>query len=222
MNVDVWGRVETLAQHIENKFRLAGLEIEAPSDYGWKNSLFTSYNFRRAHIEIVDNRDSHKLYILHCTVFPHFDDPAPIWGFDAVCGPNKITGAFHDFSMPAYSEHPMAQWWAMTSSQYQWHKPRQLPEWAQAIFSKNMVAAGNVNTEEELDAICNLAEQALDYYLENVGDTRHFRSSFKEHQNIYCRYQKQNPHVVRSMVSMGVPEDKMRKFVDEVLFPESA
>jgi hypothetical protein len=54
--------------------------------------------------------------------------------------------------MPAYSEHPMAQWWAMTSSQYQWHKPRQLPEWAQAIFSKNMVAAGNVNTEEELES----------------------------------------------------------------------
>jgi hypothetical protein len=39
-------------------------------------------------------------------------------------------------------------------------------------------------------------------------------------QNRYCRYQKQNPHVIKSMISMGIPEDKMKRFVQEILFPE--
>jgi hypothetical protein len=40
-------------------------------------------------------------------------------------------------------------------------------------------------------------------------------------QNRYCYYQKQNPQVVKSMVSMGVPEPVITKFVDEILFPET-
>jgi hypothetical protein len=39
-------------------------------------------------------------------------------------------------------------------------------------------------------------------------------------QNRYCHWQKQNPHVIRSMVAMGVPEHRMKRFVSEVLFPE--
>jgi hypothetical protein len=41
-------------------------------------------------------------------------------------------------------------------------------------------------------------------------------------QNKYCHWQKKNPHVIRSMVSMGIDEAKMKRFVDEVLFPEVA
>jgi hypothetical protein len=40
-------------------------------------------------------------------------------------------------------------------------------------------------------------------------------------QNRYCHYQKQNPHVVRSMVSMGVEEPVIRRFIDEIQYPES-
>jgi hypothetical protein len=40
-------------------------------------------------------------------------------------------------------------------------------------------------------------------------------------QNRYCYWQKQNPHVIKSMISMGIPEDKMKQFVNEVLFPET-
>jgi hypothetical protein len=39
-------------------------------------------------------------------------------------------------------------------------------------------------------------------------------------QNRYCYYQKQNPQVVRSMVAMGIEEVKIKRFVEEVLFPE--
>jgi hypothetical protein len=40
-------------------------------------------------------------------------------------------------------------------------------------------------------------------------------------QNRYCHWQKQNPHVIKSMVAMGVPESTMKQFVQEILFPES-
>jgi len=223
MTVDVWARIEQLAKTIESKFVATGEPIHNKThEYNWYNALYESPRYRRAHIEIVDNRKTHKLYILHCTIFPHFNDPSPIWGFDAVCGPSKITGAFHDFSMPGYADHPMSQWWEKTSSEYQWHKPRTLPEWARAIFSKSMIAAGNVNTEEELEALCTLAERSLDCYLFGVGVTQQDTADYHQLQNLYCHYQKQNPHVIKSMVSMGVPESVMTRFVREILFPEVA
>ena len=95
----VWDKIEALAKQIEQKFAETGEPDQGVTDeYGWYNAIYSSQQYRRAHVEIVDFRETCNIYILHCTVFPHFNDPSPIYGFDAVCGPNKITGAFHDFS----------------------------------------------------------------------------------------------------------------------------
>ena len=218
----VWDKIEQLAKQIEDRFNTTGDPIESTvgTDYAWHNQLWSSPRYRRAHIEIVDNRESHKLYILHCTIFPHFNDPSPIWGFDAVCGPNKITGAFCDFSSAGDSTHSMMRWFGTETKKYGWQKPRELPEWARNIFSDNMIAAGNVQEGQELDDLCQIALDSLDYYLKNVGNTQQDAADYHMAQNRYCRYQKQNPHVVRSMVSMGVAEPVIKKFVREVLFPE--
>jgi len=218
----VWNRIEQLAQDIKSKFDATGEPIKGNvvGDYDWHNELWTSPRYRRAHIEIVDKRETHKIFILHCTVFPHFNDPSPIWGFDAVCGPNKITGAFCDFSSGGDSSHSMMRWFAGETNNYRWQKPRDLPEWARHIFSPAMVAAGNVTEGEELEDLCQLALDSLDYYLKNVGNTQQDLADYHMAQNRYCRYQKQNPHVIRSMVSMGVEESTMKRFVEEVLFPE--
>jgi hypothetical protein len=216
----VWNKIEQLAQDIKSKFDATGEPIEGSGDYDWHNELWTSPRYRRAHIEIVDKRETHKIFILHCTIFPHFNDPSPIWGFDAVCGPNKITGAFCDFSSGGDSSHSMMRWFTGETNNYRWQKLRDLPEWAKHIFSPSMVAAGNVTEGEELDDLCQLALDSLDYYLKNVGNTQQDTADYHMAQNRYCRYQKQNPHVIRSMVSMGVEEHTMRKFVEEVLFPE--
>jgi hypothetical protein len=153
-------------------------------------------------------------------VFAHFNDPSPIWGFDAVCGPNKITGAFHDFSAAGDEDHPMIKWFSAESSQLAWNKPRELPEWARQIFTPHMIAAGNVNDGAELDALCDMALRSLDYYLDNVGYTQTAGADYHMAQNRYCYYQKQNPHVIKSMVAMGVEETTMNRFVNEMLFPE--
>jgi len=219
---EVWNKIETLAKQIEQKFNATGDSINGTleSDYSWHNSLWTSPRYRRAHVEIVDNRASHKLYILHCTVFPHFNDPSPIYGFDAVCGANKITGAFHDFSHAGDSNSSMYHWFKEQVSNLEWNKPRQLPEWAQQIFSPAMVAAGNLQDSAEIDQLCNTALTTLDFYLKNVGIDQQDVADYHMAQNRYCHWQKQNPHVIKSMVSMGIEETKMKKFVQEVLFPE--
>ena len=218
----VWDKIEELAKKFEDKFNTTGEPIKSSTvlDYDWHNQLWAGPRYRRAHIEIVDNRESHNIYILHCTVFPHFNDPSPIFGFDAVCGPNKITGAFCDFSSAGDPTHPMMRWFANEALYYNWEKNRNLPEWASSIFSPAMVAAGNVKIGEELNNLCELALRTLDYYLKNVGNTQQDLADYHMAQNLYCHYQKQNPHVIRSMVSMGVEESKMRRFVSEVLFPE--
>ena len=217
----VWDKIEELAKKFEDRFNATGEPITGNLDYEWHNQLWSSPRYRRAHIEIVDNRETHKIFILHCTVFPHFNDPSPIWGFDAVCGANKITGAFHDFSSAGNSSHYMMQWFANETNKYGWLKPRDLPEWARSIFSPSMVAAGNIREGKELDDLCQLALDSLDYYLKNVGNTQQDTADFHMAQNRYCHYQKQNPQVIRSMVSMGIPEDTIKRFIKEVLFPET-
>jgi len=220
----VWNKIEGLAKQLEAKFNATGEPINANlhSRYDWHNALWSGARYRRAHIEIVDFRESHKIYILHCTVFPHFNDPSPIFGFDAVCGPNKITGAFCDFSAAGDHSHPMMRWFNTEVQYYEWKKERDLPDWAKSIFSPSMLAASNVQIGVELDNLCELAVRSLDYYLKNVGNTQQDASDYHMAQNRYCHYQKQNQHVIRSMVSMGVPEATMKQFVSEVLFPEVA
>jgi len=217
-----WNKIINLAESIEDKFKATGERYqEKEHAYDWYNNLYSSIRYRRAHIEIVDKRNTHGIYILHSTVFPHFNDPSPIWGFDAICGKNKITGAFHDFSNGGDPTHDMMNWFDKATQDLAWSKPRQLPDWAKQIFSKSMVAAGNIQEEIEIDLLCHLANTSLKYYLENVGITQTCGGDFHMAQNRYCHYQKQNPQVIKSMVAMGVPEPTIIKFVDEILFPET-
>ena len=218
----VWDKVSKLAADITEKFNATGEVINGSSEdqYGWHNTLWSGNSYRRAHVEIVDFRETYKIYILHVTVFPHFNDPSPIYGFDAVCGPNKITGAFHDFSHAGDPTSFMYLWFKARVNGLEWNKPRQLPEWAQAIFSPAMVAAGNLQDESEIDQLCATALTTLEFYLNNVGKEQQDVADYHMAQNRYCHYQKQNPHVINSMISMGVPEPKMKQFVREILFPE--
>jgi hypothetical protein len=218
----VWDKIEQLAKHFESRFDATGEVIigTLDKDYNWHNRLWTNNKYRRAHVEVVDKRDSHGIYILHTTVFPHFNDPSPIFGFDAVCGKNKITGAFHDFSHAGDPNSFMWLWFNAQVHGLEWNKPRELPEWARMIFSPAMVAAGNLQDQAEVDQLCDTAKATLDFYLNNVGFDQQDVADYHMAQNRYCHWQKQNPHVVRSMVSMGIPENTMKSFVNNVLFPE--
>ena len=181
--------------------------------------VFESPRYRRAHVSIVDARESKKLWLLHVTVFPHANDPSPIYGFDIIAGPSKVSGAFHDFSAAGDANHDMMIWFADQTREIEWNKKRELPEWAKNIFSSSMVAIGAVGVEE-LDDFVSLGLKTLDYYLENVGNTQESLADYHMAQNRYCHYQKQNPHTPRVLVTLGFTEQQAQDFVRNTLFPE--
>jgi phycocyanobilin:ferredoxin oxidoreductase len=221
----VWDKLIEIQQLLESKFDETGKEIfEAGMDRfnqpGWVNRVWSSGSYRRAHVDVVDARESKGLWMMHCCIFPHIHNPAPIYGFDVIAGKNKITGCFHDYSKAGDAEHPMMDWFADEAQKLEWNRTRKLPDWAERIFSPSMVAAGNVQDEEELEQIFAMAKTTLAHYLETVGETNNTANNTTEAQNYYCENQKQNPHTPRVMVSLGLSEEDVKHFIQECLFPE--
>ena len=207
--------LDTLEQNTDDELKYTA---EQGNGYLWENYIFTSRNYRRAHVEIVDAREAKKIWVMHMTIFPELDDPSPIFGFDVVCGANKITGAFHDFSKNGNCS--VYAWFIDRSSKLEWNKPRVLPDWATQIFSPGMIAAGNISEENELDKLADLAIESLDVYLYNVGCVEKTGESYKEQYNNYCKFQKMNPHTPAMMINLGIDETVFKNFMDEILFPE--
>jgi len=222
---DVWNTLIEVEQYFESKFYATGSIINEPgmerfNQPGWVNKVWASSQYRRAHIDVVDARESKGLWMMHCCVFPHIHNPAPIFGFDVVAGKNKITGCFHDFSPAGDFNHPLIDWFMEESEKLTWNKKRALPEWAERIFTKHMIAAGNVSEEHELAQILAMARKNLDCYLDEVGETNNTADNTKDAQNFYAQNQKMNPHTPKVMASLGLNEEDVRVFIQDCLFPE--
>jgi len=185
--------------------------------FPWVNHLWRGAAFRRAHLDVVDASDTHKLFMMHLCIFPHVNDPSPIYGFDLIAGPNKVTGAFHDFS-PVAGDTPLDTYFAQRSAQKRWSKERQLPHWAQQIFSGRMVAAGNIQDPDELRELLDFAKENLAHYLATLGKPT--RGDYTNEHNNYCHWQKQNPHTPRVMTALGFEPEVVSEFIQKCLFPE--
>ena len=225
MQSKVWDTLINIQQLLESKFNETGTEVfETGMDRfnspGWVNRVWTSSSYRRAHVDVVDARETKGLWMMHCCVFPHTHNPAPIFGFDVIAGKNKITGCFIDYSPAGDSEHPMLEWFADKSNKLDWNKKRKLPDWAERIFSSSMIAAGNVSDETELAQIESLAQTAINHYLETVGETNRTTDNTVHEQNYYAQNQKMNPHTPKVMTSLGLNEEDVRVFIQDCLFPE--
>jgi phycocyanobilin:ferredoxin oxidoreductase len=225
MNSDVWDTLIKVQEYFVASFDKTGYEIAEEgmdrfNQPGWVNRVWTSGNYRRAHIDVVDARESKGLWMMHCCIFPHIHNPAPIFGFDVVAGKNKITGCFYDFSPAGDNEHPMLDWFAEEAHKLQWNKQRKLPEWAERIFSSCMIAAGNVQEPEELEQIFEMARRGINHYLAAVGETNRSANNTTDSQNFYCENQKMNPHTPKVMVSLGLSEEDVKVFIHDCLFPE--
>jgi len=221
----VWNKLTQIQKFFESQFYATGSIIFEPgmerfNKPGWVNKVWASSIYRRAHLDVVDARETKGLWMMHCCVFPHIHNPAPIFGFDVIAGKNKITGCFMDYSPTGDDLHPMMSWWAIETSKYNWNKERKLPDWAQRIFSSSMVAAGNVQDEEELEKIYTIAERGLKHYLETVGKTNRSPVNTAKAQDFYAQNQKQNPHTPRVMTSLGLSESDVKVFIQDCLFPE--
>ena len=221
--MEVWPQAENLAKTIIAKFE--GYNVDTidskyhhdDASFRWENYVWSDKKFRRAHIEIVDATKDKKMWVMHMCIFPHYNSPDPIFGFDIVCGKNKITGAFHDFSFVDHSH--LYSWYQARMKEITWSKQRELPDWAKRIFSPRMLAAGNIQTQEEFDQLANTVIDNLDHYLYNIN-VPVGNDDFSEKHNHYCKNQKLNPHTPAMMINFGVNKDTFMQFMDDVLFQE--
>ena len=226
----IWDTLIDCQEQIIAEFNRRGKEIheEGMSQFnqpenGWINRVWKTKDCRRCHIDVVDARDSKGLWMMHVCIFPNLDNNGPIYGFDVIAGKNKITGAFHDFSRSSGGEdHPLIDWYKNAVAEFIPSKRRQLPEWAQNIFTSSMIAAGNVQTDEEAQAIVDLAVGNLKVYFDSIGEYNNTvdPNVTVEAQNYYCHNQQQNPHTPRVMKSLGLAEADVELFCTDALFPK--
>jgi len=188
----------------------------------WTNRTWTATGIRRAHLDVVDARADKGLWMMHVCIMPELTSDGPIFGFDVIAGRNKITGAFLDYSPGTNADHEMMQVFAKMVEDLKWKRERELPDWAKAIFSGHMVAAGNITDEMELEQIITATKHALWYYIDNIRYTtnRSDELMVAKVQNHYARHQKMNPHTPKVMKSLGLPEEDVDLFTSKCLFPE--
>jgi len=200
-----------------------GMEQFNQPENGWVNRVWANTDVRRAHIDVVDARESKGLWMMHVCCFPVLTNDGPIYGFDVIAGKNKMTGAFHDFSASSGGEdHPMVKWYEEAVADFIPTKQRELPEWAKNIFTDSMIAAGNVRTDEEANAIIELATANLRVWFESIGEyTGNGMTDITAGaQNWYCHNQQQNPHTPRVMKTLGLDEKDVELFCTDALFPK--
>ena len=222
----IWERLIKLEEEIIGVLNKHLTEYNEPgmdrfNKPGWTNRTWSNMSIRRAHVDVVDARETKGLWMAHICLFPMKKNGGPIYGFDIIAGKKKVTGAFHDFSPLLKKEHPLTRWFIEENKWYKPSKVRELPDWAKAIFSEGMIAAGNVQEERELNQICTMAVSNLNAYIDKIGD---FNSDSNEEdviraQNFYCENQQKNPHTPRTMKSLGLPEEDIKLFCADNLFP---
>jgi hypothetical protein len=219
--LEIWKPLIDLSENIKDIFdsNYTPYAIDEKISFdGWSDNFWNSETIRKCHLKIIDNRSTQKLWLMHINIFPNVNSNAPILGFDIVAGPNKITGTFFDFS--PVDDHDFMHYFQEQTAKLEWSKPRELPEWAKQIFSKNMIAAGNLRTEEEIDQLCEVCLNLIKYYVLNLEKDEITSNDYTEQHNFYCKQQKLNPHLHRSILAMGISEEDKNRYINRVLFEE--
>lgn len=202
---------------IEKKFEYCRTSVIETGVDAWYNRAWGyECSFRRAHLEVLNEVENHGVYLIHFTIFPHVDDPSPVFGMDFVCSNGVLVGAFHDFSPLGPSK--MNDWFLESVKDIVPDKRRVLPEWMFEVASKGMVSTTAISDYEEAKMVVDKLLGNLDYYLENVGERTGV--SYVEEYNKYCVYQKKNPHIKHMLKSFGYDMDMVESFIQIHLFPE--
>lgn len=198
--------LSSLADKFHNKINTVNGCIPLyTADYGWDNYRYTSPIYRLAHVEkFVQDRFA----VVHVCIFPHIDDPSPIYGFDVIAGEQKATGLFFDLSPTV---RPTELFSALSVE-----RPRERPEWGD-IFSEHWVACRP--TLDDFNVIAQEALTVLDRYLSTLGKEVFPTTEIICGQNRYCQQQKRNNHTKAALVKI-IGSEAADEFMNTVLFPE--
>ena len=146
-----------------------------------------------AHVETFDVPG--RLSVLHVRVFPHLDDPTPIFGFDMVAGSARVTGIFLDLSpVGNWPSAPRLSGVCDPQALAGFAMRRSPPEWVGRYLLGRSAgrAPGQSGRSREGD---------------RSGDGGARRTA-----------QRRNEHTLR-MLAGFIGHTAARRFIDEVLFP---
>ena len=221
-NADLTIVMQSLADEFCNVLaQCGGHALAAPrlpvhgKELRWRNWLFESALFRRAHVELFEI-PAH-FAVVHLCVLPHIGDPAPIFGFDMIGGRAQATGIFLDFSAVAQrADTPVLSDVISQAERSQFMEPRAAPDWGH-VFSPDFFAIKPADPAE-ITAALILARRGLNHYLRHLGGCRIADPAIIAGQSAYALAQRRNPHTVR-MLTRYVGAEAARDFVEEILFP---
>lgn len=179
---------------------------------------FSSKKTDLANISIIDCRETKKMWMMHVACFSKDDYPMPIYGFDIICGKNKVTGCFHDMSPTSLNYSQASQDFITNVTPYIPKRTRELPPWAKEIFSDHMVVAGATDDSKEIKNLVHMGKEnlhawfkELDTLMNTTVDWVHLKN-YKENRTKYCKNQLENTNSKNVMIALGLEEDYVNQF----------
>lgn len=229
----IFDKISALPEKINSIISGYGEPIENSNieKFDWYNKLYKGEKFRRAHIEVLDRIEKNNMWIMHTTIFPHINDPAPIFGFDIICTGKKVSAIFHDFSPTTTSEYDVLMClFENCAKELNLPPTKELPEWAKQIFSPNIIASRTITDENQIDQIIDAVMKNLDIYMLWLGsftyeltdqetDKDIFIHAIVFMQNRYCEHQRKNPYPLKMLKNFGLSEEDANEFIEKHLFP---
>ena len=103
----------------------------------------------------------------------------------------------------------------------EWKRERELPPWAQEIFTEEMIAAGSVRQGPETDQLILAVGILTETYFNMINQLKPDPElNTIQAQNKYCFFQKQNKMLHSSILAWGISEEDKDDYVNDVLFEE--
>jgi hypothetical protein len=225
---ELFDKLRDLSVELRNLFSRSMTPYDNPKHTadleGWSDWFWQSDTIRKAHLKTIEPVGKNKMWLMHINIFPRFNVDLPIFGLDIVANPNKISGCFCDYSPTTDTpHHPYMYKFQNEIRDLTWTRAREMPDWAQEIFSKDIVGAGSIREGEETDQLCQMAFDLASFYcleMNNPMYQKTFSLDTREAQNKYCRNQKMNKMLHSSIRAMGISEERKNQYVDNVLFEE--
>jgi phycocyanobilin:ferredoxin oxidoreductase len=224
---ELFDRLRNLSNELRNLFSTRMHEVENTKHVadleGWSDYFWESDIIRKAHLKTIEPVGKNKLWLMHINIFPREHVNLPIFGLDIVANPKKISGCFCDYSPITEGPHPYLDKFKYETDGLTWTRARVMPEWAEEIFSENIVGAGSIREGEETNQLCDMALNLASFYCMEMNNQTYSKDknlNTLEAQNKYCRNQKMNKMLHSSILAMGISEERKNQYVENVLFEE--
>jgi phycocyanobilin:ferredoxin oxidoreductase len=201
-----------IVEHYAKQFADVLSENSEPVDFPefpWRNQIWRNPKFRRAHVEEFT---SPAISVLHVTVFPHVNDPSPIYGFDVVTGMKKPAGGYIDMSPSVETWHGWRNWIPIDIP-----PNKTIPDWG-TCFSDEFVAIP-LRDSTHLEELLQYGVAMLQEYLKRIQQKQEEENLVIDRQRFYCVQQRNNQKTMQILERM-IGAERANLFMNEVLFPD--